>query len=120
MKRLPVKYIRDKAKAAYEKQSECKICGTDQNLELHHFAGLTDLFNRWIRRKKLKIETTDDILEHREDFIAEHTKELYEDVVTLCKTHHGKLHEYFGKAPVLSSAKLQARWVEKQRGKHLG
>ena len=92
MKRLPVKYIRDRAKKAYQKDSECYICGTDENLQLHHFAGVTDLFNIWCRRKNITIHTDDDILAVRDEFIADHQKELYEDVVTLCKQHNERLH----------------------------
>ena len=118
MKRLPVKYIRDRAKKAYQKDSECYICGTDENLQLHHFAGVTDLFNIWCRRKNITIHTDDDILAVRDEFIADHQKELYEDVVTLSKQHHERLHSYFGKAPVVSSAKGQRKWVDVHRGKH--
>ena len=120
MKRLPVKYIRDRAKKAYQKDSECYICGTAENLQLHHFAGVTDLFNIWCRRNNKKIHTDEDILNVRDEFIADHHKELYEDVVTLCKTHHERLHSYFGKAPVVSSAKGQRKWVDVHRGKLLG
>ena len=117
LKRLPVKYIRDKAKSAYKKGDHCYICGTTEKLELHHFAGLTDLWERWTRKNKINIDSVEDILEHREGFIADHHEELYEDVVTLCKEHHAKLHSIFGKAPQIYTAKTQARWADKQRSK---
>lgn len=119
MKRLPVKYIRDKAKNAYKKESECRICGTTEKLELHHYAAVTDLFQIWCRKNQIKILTEEDILEHRERFIEEHHQQLYEDVATLCKEHHMRLHSFFGKTPVVSSSKAQAKWVEAQRGKHM-
>ena len=119
MKRLPVKYIRDKAKAAYTKEESCYICGTKESLELHHYAAMTDLFQIWCRKNKIKILTEEDILDYRDRFIEEHEQQIYGDVVTLCKKHHMQLHSFFGKTPVVSSAKAQARWVEKQRGKHV-
>jgi hypothetical protein len=38
--------------------------------------------------------------------------------VTLCHTHHLKLHSIYGKDPSLGTAKKQMRWVEIQREKH--
>jgi hypothetical protein len=119
MKRLPVKYIRDKAKRAYQKDNKCYICGTDQKLELHHYYALTDLFDIWCRKNKYKITTDEQILDLRDQFIEEHSKQIYEDVVTLCADHHMRLHSFFGKTPAISTAKAQAKWVEVQRGKHL-
>ena len=45
-------------------------------------------------------------------------KELYEDTVTLCHSHHMKLHSIYGKRPKLIHAEKQKRWVEKQRDKY--
>ena len=39
-KRLAVKWIRDLAKKAYEKQDNCFICNTTVDLELHHLHSL--------------------------------------------------------------------------------
>lgn len=113
-KRDPIKHIRDKAKKAYEKKSECDICGTTENLQLHHYTGLTELFNLWTRKKCIRINTDEDVLAVRDRFIEEHQKELYEDVATLCKKHHMELHSLFGKAPVFTSAIAQAKWVKKK------
>ena len=41
LKRDIVKYVRDKAKSRYEKASECRICGTNERLDFHHFYSLT-------------------------------------------------------------------------------
>lgn len=113
-KRDPIKHIRDRAKKAYEKGSQCDICGTQENLELHHYAGLTELFNFWCRKNGIKINTDEDVLAVRDRFIEEHHKQLYEDVTTLCKKHHMELHSLFGKAPVFTSAPAQAKWVRKK------
>lgn len=114
IKRDLVKYIRDRAKSAYQKKSQCDICGTTEQLELHHYAGLTELFNFWCRKNNIRINTEEDILNVRDRFIEEHQKQLYEDVTTLCKKHHMELHSLFGKAPIFTSAPAQAKWVRKK------
>lgn len=117
-KRDLVKYIRDKAKSQYNKADNCYICGDAANLDFHHYYGLTELLETWIRKNKITIENEQDILEIRKQFIDEHSKELYNDTVTLCHTHHMKLHSIYGKRPKLIHAEKQKRWVEKQRDKH--
>ena len=119
-KRIPVKWVRDGAKSAYEKQSVCYICGTDQDLELHHTHSITLLLERWSVDKGYDISTDDGILAVRDEFIEDHHKEIYEDVYTLCNPHHVKLHGVYGKAPGLHTAPLQARWIEKQKSKGVG
>lgn len=120
MKRLPIKYVRDRAKSAYEKKSSCHVCGTTDELELHHFTPLTRLFELWCMKKKYRVETDDDILAIRDEFIAENHDAIYVLVVTLCKEDHSKLHKVYGKSPAITTAAAQARWVEKQRIKHAG
>ena len=119
-KRIPVKHVRDKAKAAYQKEDHCYVCGTDQDLELHHFHSITILLENWARVKQYDISTDDGILGVRDEFIAEHRTELYELVRTLCNKHHVNLHKIFGKAPAPTSVERQARWVDIQRDKHQG
>ena len=114
IKRDVIKYVRDRAKKAYEKGPSCDICGTTEQLDLHHYNGLTELFNMWCRKNNIKINTEEDILVVRDRFIEEHNKELYEDVTTLCKKHHMELHSLFGKAPVFTSAMAQAKWVKRK------
>ena len=118
LKRDPIKYIRDKAKSAYDKGPQCEVCGSTENLDFHHFYTLTPLFDKWCKTNKLKIETEEDILEIRDRFIAENHEELYTHAVTICHTLHQKLHSIYGKDPSLGTAKKQMRWVEKQRLKH--
>ena len=116
-KRLAVKHVRDKAKAAYEKADTCYICGTNQELELHHFHSLTLLLEAWAKRKGYDISTDDGILAVREEFIAEHHDHLYNKVRTLCNNHHVKLHQIYGKTPKPGSEAAQERWVDLQRDK---
>jgi 5-methylcytosine-specific restriction endonuclease McrA len=115
--RIPVKWVRDKAKKAYEKQSHCFICGSDQDLELHHLHSITLLLNNWADRNQFDISTDEGILAVRDDFIAEHHTEIYDLVYTLCNRHHVKLHGIYGKAPTPSSVPKQQRWIDLQKAK---
>lgn len=115
--RIPVKWVRDKAKAAYEKKGCCYICGTDLDLELHHLHSVTKLLEAWSNRKGYDISTDEGILAARDEFIAEHNKELYDMVYTLCNSHHVALHAIYGKAPSPTSVSRQERWIEIQKAK---
>lgn len=114
LKRDAIKYVRDKAKRGYEKGTECVICGSADRLDFHHFWGLTELFDKWCRTKKIKILSEADVLAVRDQFIAEHQSELYEEAVTLCHKHHEQLHSVYGFKPKLSTAPKQKRWVQRQ------
>lgn len=118
-KRIPVKWVRDRAKAAYEKQDHCYICNATEDLELHHTHSVTILLERWAKQKDYDISTDEGILAVRDEFIAEHHDELYNQVYTLCNKHHVKLHSVYGKAPPPGSEPRQARWIEAQRKKLL-
>ncbi len=116
--RISVKWVRDKAKAAYDKKDCCYICSTSEDLELHHLASVTILLNNWAENNNHDISTDEGILAVRDEFIESHRKELYDDVYTLCNRHHVKLHGVYGKAPALHSAEKQRRWIEIQKTKH--
>ena len=116
-KRIPVKWIRDRAKGAYQKQSTCFICGGTQDLELHHTHSITLLLERWCQGEGIELDSDEAVLEVRDKFIELHMRELYQCVYTLCNQHHVKLHQIFGKAPSLSTASKQQAWVELQRDK---
>lgn len=118
LKRFPIKYIRDKAKSAYEKEKECYICGEGGILDLHHFNSISQLFGVWSKEKGIIIKNVDDILGCREEFIADHHKELYDEVRTLCKKHHKQLHSIYGQHPKLTTVKKQEAWCEKQKLKN--
>jgi hypothetical protein len=115
--RIPVKWVRDKAKAAYEKKDHCHICGTNLDLELHHTHSITILLEEWARAKRYDISTDEGILAVRDEFIAEHKKELYDDVYTLCNRHHVALHAVYGKKPATHTAVKQTHWIERQKAK---
>lgn len=116
-KRVGIKWIRDGAKSAYVKLPNCYICDTTVDLELHHTHGLTNLFEKWAREKKYSIDTDEEVLAVREEFIDTHHKELYVDVFTLCNKHHQLLHKVYGKSPALITASKQGTWIENQKRK---
>lgn len=115
-KRVPVKWIRDCAKSAYQKDTTCYVCGVSADLELHHLQSISLLFGRWVVKNGLQAA---DILDIREEFIDQHRTEIYEEVFTLCNLHHVKLHSTFGQAPPLESSARQLKWLNKQKDKPL-
>jgi len=118
LKRDLVKYVRDKAKSGYQKETQCYICGETEKLEFHHFYGMTELLETWLKARKITINSAEEIMEVRETFIERHPKEIYNEAATLCKSHHMRLHSIYGKRPKLVTAQKQKRWVNKQRIKH--
>ena len=121
LKRDKIKYIRDKAKSKYQKDTSCRICGESENLDFHHFYSMTPLLDKWLKEKiNLRPEhyTDEYIVVWRDEFIEEMSKEIYDDTVTLCHHHHMQLHSIYGKDPGLGTAKKQMRWVELQREKN--
>jgi len=119
LKRDEIKYVRDLAKSSYQKDKECFICGTEAELQFHHFYSMTLLWNKWKREHGIVIDSVDDIKVERENFKGYHYKEIYSETVTLCKFHHmERLHKIYGKVPALGTAEKQKRWCDKQRIKH--
>ena len=73
--------------------------------------------DKWSEAKGYDISTDDGILAVRDEFIAEHRTELYDQVYTLCNRHHVALHGVYGKAPRPGSEPKQAHWIESQKAK---
>lgn len=117
-KRIPVKWIRDRAKSAYEKKKHCFICGTGEDLELHHTHSITLLLERWIKTTGRDFSTDEAVLLNRDEFINHHRVEIYDQVYTLCNHHHVALHSVFGKAPPLDSASRQGDWILTQKTRY--
>lgn len=115
--RIPVKWIRDRAKSAYNKDTHCYICGTTEDLELHHLESVTLLLDHWIKTTGRDFSSDESTILNRDEFIQHHHKEIYEDVFTLCNRHHVALHSVFGKTPVWRSGTRQRRWIEIQKTK---
>ena len=120
LKRDLVKYVRDKAKSKYKKSNNCYICGDTDHLDFHHYYGLTELLETWLKQKNIIIEKEQDILALRESFIDENYDKVYDYTVTLCHKHHLRLHSIYGKRPKLITAEKQNKWVEIQREKQHG
>ena len=117
LKRIPIKYVRDRAKSRYVKDSYCYVCRKTTQLDFHHYYTVDILFDNWLRKNKIVINTVEDILEVRDDFIDSHNYELYEYAVTICKDHHKRLHTVYGQRPALGTAEKQVRWLKIQRTK---
>jgi len=118
LKRDPVKYIRDKIKAQYVKDSECYICGDTENLQFHHIYSVAELYKKWKIKNKIIINTAEDIMEVRDSFLKEHYDKMVNQAFTLCTIcHNEKLHKIYGKSPSLGTAKKQSRWINIQRDK---
>ena len=94
LKRDLVKYVRDKAKSKYKKGTECFICGSQENLDFHHFYGLTELLETWLRKNKITIENEADILALRERFMAENTQKSMRSS-HLMSWYHLRLHSIY-------------------------
>lgn len=119
MKRVEVKYVRDGIKARYPLRDECFISGSKEDLELHHFFTVSELWEAWKRKNGIVINEVEDVIRERENFYREHEKELLEDVVTLTKYwHQGRLHKIYGQKPKLHTAAKQKRWCQRMRDKH--
>jgi len=116
-KRIAIKHVRDKAKSAYIKMPTCYICGSTEDLELHHTHGMQNLWDAWIKKNKYVADTDEQVLALRDAFIAEHHTQIYIDVFTLCVSHHRKLHNVYGKSPLLPTASKQSGWIEAQKEK---
>jgi hypothetical protein len=118
-KRIAVKWIRDKAKSAYEKQHSCYICNSTNELELHHLHSITHLLEVWAKANNYDISTDQGILSVRDEFISNHREQIYDLVYTLCNRHHVQLHGIYGKSPLPNSVTKQQHWIQVQREKHV-
>lgn len=118
-KRNAIRMIRDGVKSNYKKDTECRICGCDMELEFHHYHTVALLVKNFAKENHLDFNKEDVVLEYREAFIKQYWQELVEQTVTLCRDHHLALHKVYTKEPPLFTVKKQEQWVEKQRDKFL-
>lgn len=116
-KRTATKHIRDGIKSNYTKGDKCEICGTDQDLELHHYHTVSLLLDNYCNEHGIVIKNDQDAVAMRDDFYKAHWHELVEDMVTLCNKHHVQLHGIYGKQPSLSTVSKQRNWVVRMAGK---
>ena len=118
LKRIPIKYVRDRAKSRYEKEAECYVCGVGGSLDFHHLYTVDIMFDNWLDANNIAINSAEDIIAVRDDFIESHLYEMYDYARTLCKGCHKRLHTVYGQRPALSTAPKQERWLDKQRDKN--
>lgn len=98
-KRLPVKYVRDGIKSKYKVKEACYICGSLENIELHHLYSVSDLWNTWLTKNKLTVSNGDEVIALRSKFEEDNKDMLSNDnLFSLCKPHHQRLHQVFGKS----------------------
>lgn len=118
LKRIPIKYVRDRAKSRYDKDKECYICRIGGSLDFHHLYTVDILFDDWLAKNKIIIASTEDIIAVRDDFIESHIYEMFEYARTLCRSCHKRLHSLYGQRPAIMTAPKQERWLEIQRDKY--
>lgn len=120
-KRLPVKHVRDGMKSKYKEREPCFICGTTENIELHHIYSVSELWNTWIRNNKITISCDDDVISNRKQFEIDNEQFLNNDnLYSLCKPHHMKLHQIYGKSYSNYMGERVKKWLHNQRDKHGG
>lgn len=110
-----VKRVRAVGKTYYHrlKTDYCYICGSSENLELHHVIPLSVIVQRY-KQKTNKEE----LLDVDVDFIIQNEQVADpENVLTLCKTHHYWVHKLFGKSYGEKIIPKVRNYIEKQRKK---
>jgi 5-methylcytosine-specific restriction endonuclease McrA len=120
LKRFPIKYIRDFIKKDYKIRDECYVCGSRENLELHHLYGLSELFDKWCISNKISdIDNVEMINQLREKFATDEKDKLSnKNLYTLCKTHHIRLHTLYGQRyPNYLASKIK-NWLDIQKEKN--
>lgn len=114
--RLPVKWIRDSIKSKYKEREPCFICGSSDNIELHHIYSVSELWNIWIKQNKITITTDQDVLQCRKQFEEDNASSLSNDnLYSLCKAHHLRLHQIYGKSYSNYMGDKVRNWIHKQR-----
>lgn len=117
--RLPVKWIRDSIKSKYKDKEPCFICGSEDNVELHHIYSVSELWNSWLREKRVSVESDQDVIQHRRQFETDNADSLSNDnLYSLCKPHHLRLHQIYGKSYSNYMGNKVRDWIHKQREKY--
>lgn len=119
-KRVATKHIRDGIKSNYNKDCKCAICGTEEDLEFHHYTTVSILLKQYAKERNIPIDTDEAVLAMRDQFYKDHWHELVDYAVTLCAEHHKQLHRTYGREPSLSTASKQENWVKRIKDKTLG
>tara|TARA_R100001163_G_scaffold64730_1_gene59679 strand:+ start:16 stop:393 length:378 start_codon:yes stop_codon:yes gene_type:complete len=122
LKRFPIKYVRDYIKKDYKIRDKCFICGSKENLELHHLYSLSQLWEAWCREHNLKKVESVEIIKQLRITFADDNKQFLnnKNLYTLCKTHHLKLHTLYGQNYSNHLVPKVKKWLELQREKVIG
>lgn len=120
LRRIPIKYIRDYIKKDYKLRDECFVCRSTDKLELHHMYSISQLFESWCIKNNIKdIDSANDIKDLRVRFYKDEFNRLSnENLYTLCKTHHERLHNIYGQRYSNSMAPKIINWLMIQKEKH--
>ena len=120
LKREAVKMVRDFIKKDYKAKDCCYICGSIEKLELHHLFSLSQLFNTWIDRNKIRLNNTvEQLKELRVVFAQDNTEALGNDnLFTLCDKHHKQLHNLYGQKYSNHLVSKIRNWLETQKAKN--
>jgi hypothetical protein len=119
LSRLPVKIVRDYIKKDYKLRDCCYICGSTQLLELHHLYSVSELFNAWCAKNKIRSFESDEHVKQLRIRFAEDNKAYLsnDNLYTLCSAHHKRLHNLYGQSyPNHMSPKIKA-WLDIQKNK---
>jgi 5-methylcytosine-specific restriction endonuclease McrA len=121
LKRLPLKYIRDYIKKDYKIRDHCYICGSTEDLEVHHLYSISELFNEWCTKNKIPAITSEEqMLELRVTFAEDCSKELSNiNLYTLCGIHHKRLHNLYGQRYPNYLVPKVINWLDIQKDKHV-
>lgn len=120
LKRTVYKYLRDGVKSNYTYGPCCQVCGSTEDLELHHPHSFSLLFDKFCEERGITVTTQEEVFAIRDVFYQEYWEELVVDVLTLCNTHHKALHKVYGNIPPLSTASKQKQWVQRLKDKNEG
>ena len=122
LKRFPIKYVRDYIKKDYKIRDKCVICGSKENLELHHLYSLSQLWQKWCLDNSFKQVTGVEIIKQLRVRFAKDNKEFLEssNLYTLCKFHHTKLHTLYGQNYSNHLVPKVKKWIGLQKEKALG
>jgi len=120
LRRIPIKYIRDYIKKDYKLRDECYVCKCTDRLELHHMYSISQLFESWcVKNKITEVNSVDAIKEIRVKFYDDEIDRLSNDnLYTLCKTHHERLHNIYGQRYSNHMSPKIIKWLELQREKN--
>jgi 5-methylcytosine-specific restriction endonuclease McrA len=120
LKRIPIKYIRDFIKKDYKLENCCFVCDKTATLELHHIYSISELFNGWCDKNNIdKVDSVEIINDLRVRFYDDEYERLKNDnLYTLCKNHHERLHNIYGQRYDNVMAKKVINWLNIQKEKH--